>query len=160
MSSPKDPAAGSRRELSQLLTLQDRILGTLADVRDQLTHPQTGELLRAYRQVTEREDRLMTEVMTGLEGVIRDLKVAEAEVRASLTRDKDEIVGPSVPGLPDMPPRLVRFLAQRAETPGFQYEVLQDPVRGWIVRWKEYTSFGTVRGHGQFYERPYAWLDD
>jgi hypothetical protein len=33
-------------------------------------------------------------------------------------------------------------------------------VRGWIVSWKEYTNRGTVRGYGQFCERPYAWLDD
>ena len=53
-----------------------------------------------------------------------------------------------------------RFLAERAQEPGFTYEVIQDPVRGWIVAWKEFTNRGTVRGYGQFCERPYAWLDD
>ena len=37
---------------------------------------------------------------------------------------------------------------------------LQDEVRGWVIRWKRYTLRGTVQGYGQFYERPYAWLED
>jgi hypothetical protein len=37
---------------------------------------------------------------------------------------------------------------------------VQDEVRGWMILWKEYTTRGTVRGFGQFYERPYAWLED
>jgi hypothetical protein len=59
-----------------------------------------------------------------------------------------------------MPAYLQRFLAERSQEPGFRYEVESDPVRGWIVSWKEYTNRGTVRGYGQFCERPYAWLDD
>jgi hypothetical protein len=59
-----------------------------------------------------------------------------------------------------MPAYLQRFLAERSNGPAFSYEVSQDEVRGWVIRWKEYTDQGTVRGFGQFYERPYAWLDD
>ena len=51
-------------------------------------------------------------------------------------------------------------LWQRADQPGFNYWVDQDSVRGWIIRWKEYTHRGTVRGYGQICERPYAWLED
>jgi len=160
MSTSKDSVHAVARELSQLLTLQDRILATLSDVRDQLSHPQTEELLKAYRMVSDKEERLMSQVLAGMEQVILDLKVAEAEVRSVLTRDSEDSDSPHIAGLPAMPARLERFLAQRSETPGFEYEVLEDPVRGWIVRWKEFTAFGTVRGHGQFYERPYAWLDD
>ena len=65
-----------------------------------------------------------------------------------------------IEGITNMPAYLQRFLAERSQEPGFSYEVAQDPVRGWIVSWKEYTNRGTVRGYGQFYERPYAWLDD
>jgi len=50
--------------------------------------------------------------------------------------------------------RLARFLSERTQFPGFK-----DEVRGWVIRWKEYTHRGTVRGCGQFYERLYAWLD-
>ena len=58
------------------------------------------------------------------------------------------------------PCRLARFLAERKENPAFSYRVQQDPVRGWVICWKEYTEDGRIRGYGQFYERPYAWLDD
>ena len=44
--------------------------------------------------------------------------------------------------------------------PGFTYEVIHDENRGWIIKWKEYTAKGSVRGSGQFYERPYAWIDE
>ena len=63
-------------------------------------------------------------------------------------------------GVPDLPSPLQRFLAERTQFPGFTYEVVQDEVRGWVIRWKEYTARGRVRGFGQFYERPYAYLDD
>ena len=57
-------------------------------------------------------------------------------------------------------PRLARFLAERMEMPGFTYKVIHDENRGWIILWKEYTQTGSVRGSGQFYERPYAWIDE
>ena len=46
------------------------------------------------------------------------------------------------------------------EVERFSYEVRQDSVRGWVIAWKEYTAEGIVRGFGQFYERPYAWLEE
>ena len=39
------------------------------------------------------------------------------------------------------------------------YDVIHDENRGWIIKWKEYTATGSVRGSGQFYEHPYAWID-
>jgi len=66
----------------------------------------------------------------------------------------------SVDGVTNLPAPLSRFLAERSQYPGFKYKVIQDDVRGWVIRWKEYTHRGTVRGYGQFYERPYAWIYD
>lgn len=65
-----------------------------------------------------------------------------------------------VEGITNLPSYPQRFLAEHAELPGFSYEVEEDPVRGCIIRWKEYAARGTVRGYGQICERPYAWLDD
>ncbi len=65
-----------------------------------------------------------------------------------------------VEGVENLPGRLARFLAERKDSRGFSYEVVQDAVRGWMILWKEYTDDGRIRGYGQFYERPYAWLDD
>jgi hypothetical protein len=55
-----------------------------------------------------------------------------------------------------MPAYLQRFLGERAAQSGFSYDVVQDVERGWV----EYTTHGTAGGYGQFYERPYAWLED
>ena len=61
---------------------------------------------------------------------------------------------------PTYPATLARFLAERRDMPGFTYQVLHDENRGWIILWKEYTQTGSVRGSGQFYERPNAWIDE
>ncbi len=65
-----------------------------------------------------------------------------------------------ISGVGNLPATLARFLDERRELPGFTYEVLHDENRGWIILWKEYTQTGSVRGSGQFYERPYAWIDE
>jgi hypothetical protein len=65
-----------------------------------------------------------------------------------------------VDGIGNLPATLARFLAERMEMPGFTYKVIHDENRGWIILWKEYTQTGSVRGSGQFYERPYAWIDE
>ena len=65
-----------------------------------------------------------------------------------------------VKGVDNLPAPLTRFIAERQQLPGFSFDVIQDGNRGWIIRWKEQTEAGTVRGSGQFYERPYASLDD
>jgi hypothetical protein len=61
-----------------------------------------------------------------------------------------------VEGVSNMPAYLQRFLGERAAQSGFSYDVVQDVERGWV----EYTTHGTAGGYGQFYERPYAWLED
>jgi hypothetical protein len=65
-----------------------------------------------------------------------------------------------VEGVSNMPAYLQRFLGERAAQSGFSYDVVQDVERGWVARWKEYTTHGTAGGYGQLYERPYAWLED
>ncbi len=146
------------REFSQLLRIQERLLGLLQDVVDELGAPTTLSLLRELKNrtgspVTDSFSRITNSV----ESAIRDLKVFESELQAELLEDPGEM---SVEGASNLPAPLARFLAERSQNPRFSYEVHQDPVRGWIIAWKEYTVQGIVRGYGQFYERPYAWLDD
>ena len=93
-----------------------------------------------------------------VEEAIRALKMPESEMRSAILDVTEADF--EVEGIANMPAYLRRFLAERSSQPGFSYEVSQDEVRGWMVRWKEYTHRGTVRGFGQFYERPYAWLED
>ena len=100
----------------------------------------------------------MADVISGVEESIRALKLFESEIQAVLAQGPgDEF---SVDGVTNLPATLSRFLAERSQYPGFKYEVIRDDVRGWVIRWKEYTHRGTVRGYGQFYEMPYAWIDD
>jgi len=146
------------REFSQLLRIQERVLASLQEVLAELGAPTTLTLLRELRNrtgttVTESFGR----ITTGVEGAIREIKVFESEIQKELLDDPGEF---TIEGVSNLPAPLSRFLAERTQNPLFSYEVRQDPVRGWIISWKEFTNTGMVRGFGQFYERPYAWLDE
>jgi hypothetical protein len=146
----------AKREYSQLLRLHERLLTQLDRVRADLTSPGTHTLLKTIRARTGSVPDL-SEVISAVEEAIRSLKMGESEIRSDLLEHPDFM---PVEGVANLPTHLQRFLAERAQSPGFSYEVVQDEVRGWMVRWKEYTLRGTIRGYGQFYERPYAWLED
>lgn len=145
------------REFSQLLRIQERLLGMLQDVLDELGAPTTLSLLRELRNRTgTTATDSFARVTSSVEDAIRELSVFESELKAELLEDPGEV---SVEGISNLPAPLGRFLAERTQNPRFSYEVRQDPIRGWIISWKEYTLQGIVRGFGQFYERPYAWLE-
>ncbi len=157
---PPLPSAGEKaqREYSQLLRLNERIMTQLQRMREELRAPGTQGLLRVIRNRTgHAPTETMAEIVSAVEEALRALKLCESEIRSALVEEHEEF---HVEGISDLPPQLARFLAERQQFPGFSYEVLQDEVRGWVIRWKEHTAHGTVRGFGQFYERPYAWLDD
>lgn len=159
-SMPPIPSAGEKaqREYSQLLRLNERLLSQLLRMREELRAPGTQGLLRTIRSRTgQAPTESMGDIASSVEEAIRALKLCESEIRNALIQEHEDF---EVEGIPNLPLPLARFLAERQQFPGFSYEVLQDEVRGWVIRWKEYTSRGTVRGFGQFYERPYAWLDD
>jgi hypothetical protein len=146
------------REFSQLLRIQERLLGMLQDVLGELGAPTTLTLLRELRNRTgSTAPESFGRVTNAVEGAIRELKVFESEIQKELLTDPSEI---SVEGVTNLPAPLARFLAERTQNPRFSYKVHQDSVRGWVISWKEFTAQGIVRGYGQFYERPYAWLDD
>ena len=148
----------ARREQAQILRLHDRTRTQLQRVRDDLTSPGVMKLLKTIRKRagTGLESGL-GDVVSAIEEAIRVVQLAESEAQAEM-RDEDAIT--EIDGIDNLPARLGRFLAERDALPGFSYEVVQDEVRGWMVIWKEYTGDGRIRGSGQFYERPYAWLDD
>lgn len=157
MSKRQHSPANAKREYSQLLRLHEQLLGQLTRVRDELLAPGTDTLVKEIKGRTGSAPDL-TEVKTAVEETIRALKLSESQIQSAVSEDMDASF--EIEGIANMPPYLQRFLAERAQEPGFSYEVVQDPVRGWMVAWKEYTNRGTVRGYGQFCERPYAWLDD
>jgi uncharacterized protein (DUF3084 family) len=153
-----DPDRQARREYAQLLRLQERYLLQIQRMVDELRAPGTLELLKEIRHRTgQSPEKQLQEVGKSLEEAMRSLKLSQAEMEQGLAEDPAEF---EVEGVQNLPATLARFLAERQNMPGFHYEVLHDEIRGWVIAWKEYTSGGTVRGYGQFYERPYAWLDE
>lgn len=152
-----NPRAQAKREYTQLLRLHEQLLAQFTRARDALLAPGTQDLVREIKARTGSAPDL-TEIKTSVEESIRALKLSQSQIRSAVADDIDASF--EVEGVANMPAYLQRFLAERAQEPGFSYQVEQDPVRGWIVSWKEYTNRGTVRGYGQFCERPYAWLDD
>jgi len=153
----QDTQAQAKREYTQLLRLHEQLLGQFSRARDILLAPGTEDLIKEIKGRTGSAPDL-TEIKTAVEESIRALKLSQSHIRGAVSDDLDASF--EIEGIANMPAYLQRFLAERAQEPGFSYEVDQDPVRGWIVSWKEYTNRGTVRGYGQFYERPYAWLDE
>lgn len=153
----QEPQAPAKREYAQLLRLHEQLLGQFMRAREALLAPGTTALVKEIKRRTGSAPDL-TEMKTAVEHAIRALKLSESQIRGAVSDDLDASF--QVEGISNMPAYLQRFLAERAQEPGFSYEVEQDPVRGWIISWKEFTHRGTVRGYGQFCERPYAWLDD
>ena len=147
----------STREYSQLLRLHEQLLSQFVRSRDELLAPGTDRLVKQIKSQTGSEPDL-TELKTAVEEAIRALKLSQSGIESAVMKADD--VSIEVEGINNLPPYLQRFLAERAGQPGFSYDVSDDPVRGWIIRWKEYTAQGTVRGYGQICERPYAWLED
>lgn len=151
-----DSKLQAKHEYSQLLRMHERLLAQLQRVRDELTSPGTVSLLKEIKTRTGTTPEL-GDVMSAVEEAIRALTLSESRSQKAVVDTPESL---EVEGIPNLPAHLQRFLAERAALPGFSYDVVQDEVRGWVVRWKEYTVKGTVRGYGQFYERPYAWLEE
>lgn len=156
MTAPDKTELQAKREYAQLLRLHERLRIQLQRVREELLSSQTDTLLKDIRARTGEDPDLST-IIGAVEEGLRALKLSQAAIRDAILEHHQPL---SVDGAPNLPAHLQRFLAERAQDPGFTYEVCQDEVRGWVICWKEYTSKGTVRGYGQFYERPYAYIDD
>ena len=157
MSNRQQSPAKAKREYTQLLRLHEQLLGQFTRAREELLAPGTDNLVKEIKGRTGSAPDL-TDIKTAVEESIRALKLSQSHLEGVVSEDLDTSF--EIAGISNMPAYLQRFLAERAQEPGFSYEVVQDSVRGWIVSWKEYTNRGTVRGYGQFCERPYAWLDD
>ncbi len=153
--------SGAKREYGQLLHLHTRVLTQLREVRDHLIAPGTVEILSAIRRRTGSDaDGSLSEITAAVEQAIRALTLSEGKIRDEVMEESEHT---EVDGVSNLPATLSRFLAERMEMPGFTYKVMHDENRGWVILWKEYTqsgSSGSVRGSCQFYERPYAWIDE
>lgn len=152
----EDMELQAKREYAQLLRLHERLRIQLQRVREELSSSQTDTLLKDIK-VRTGETPDLSAIVGAVEEGLRALKLSQSAIRSAILERHEAI---SIEGAPNLPVHLQRFLAERAQMPGFTYEVIQDEIRGWVICWKEYTHKGTVRGYGQFYERPYAYLED
>lgn len=142
---------------SQLLRQQERALGLLQRIIEEVDAPMTRSLVKRLRaEATGDIEAGVGEVVAKVEDAIRAVQYCQSEIHREILASGS---GAPSAGPSNLPVALARFLAERRDSPGFTFETDQDPIRGWIIRWKEYSEAGTVRGAGQFYERPYAWLD-
>ena len=149
---------GAKRGYAQLLHLHTRMLGQLREIREHLIAPGTRDIIAAIRRRTGNDPNDgLSEITTAVEQAILALKLSEGKIRYENMVDYEHA---EISGVGNLPATLARFLAERRDLPGFTYGVLHDENRGWIILWKEYTNTGSVRGSGQFYERPYAWIDE
>lgn len=147
-----------KREYAQLLRLHERLLRELERIRNDLVAPGTQELLRSIRaSAGTSPDDAIQEILGSVEEAIRAATMSESRLHREIVDEPEHL---AVEGVENLPAFLARFIAERKDRPGFTWEVSRDEVRGWVISWKEYTSEGSVRGFGQFYERPYAWLED
>jgi hypothetical protein len=156
MKKTEDTELQAKREYGQLLRLHERLLAPLQRALEDLTSSQTAALVKHIKARTGSSPDLAT-ITAAVEESIRSINLSQSAIRKAILEHHEAL---AVDGVPNLPVYLQRFLAERAQLPGFTYEVVQDEVRGWVIRWKEYTPRGTVRGYGQFYERPYAYLED
>ena len=151
---PEDRGAIS----AQLLTLNGRALQALQTVSQTLDTPATRTLLSKLRdEATTDAEASVEQVLARLEGLIQAMHYCQSELRRELENSQGR---ESLRDRDHLPGALGRFITERESSPGFSWETFQDPIRGWVVKWKQMTAAGTVRGAGQLWERPYAWMDD
>lgn len=154
---PEDGTAS--REHAQLLRVYDRLRVRLDELVADISAPGTKKILKDIRKHTgTAPEQSVANVVSALEEALRQIQLAESEIHQTLHANDGGLM--HIDGIDNLPARLQRFLTERGSLEGFSYEVTQDEVRGWMICWKEFTGDGRIRGYGQFYERPYAWLDD
>ncbi len=138
----------------RLVRFQQRVDAALEEVR--------AESEALFPDLPE-EERVRWEAA----GSVPQLRLAVAEVEelvrrteARLKAEVNLLRGAVEGGEEPLPPGLARFVAERSITPGFEYTVESDPLKGRILRWRVRTTDGWIRSAGLLPESPYAWLDE
>jgi len=143
---------------AQLLTQNGRALQSLQGISHAIDTPATRTLLSKLRDdATTDAEAAVEQVLAKLEGLIQAVHYCQSELRRELESAQGQ---ESLSDRDHLPGALGRFITERESLPGFEWETYEDPIRGWVVKWKQMTAAGTVRGAGQLWEKPYAWMDD
>lgn len=147
------PGSATERILRQ----QDRVRQDLLRLRRELDSPQARELRRGLRQGGRGEvAEGLTTILEAVEGALRAVRTLEGALRSP-----EGTAHRAYPDLPaELPLRLRQFLDERRRRGRLEWTIEGDSMRGWVLRWKEYTLSGIVRGSGRLYERPHAWINE
>ncbi len=142
---------------AQLLHHNGRALHFLQLAAREIDTPATRSLLARLRdEATTDAEAAVEQILHRLDALVQAVHYGQAELRRELENAQG---GEAARGRDHLPGALGRFISERESQPGFSWEARQDPVRGWVVSWKQLTSSGTVRGAGHLSEKPYAWLE-
>lgn len=151
---PEDP----RLSFAQMVRLHDRVRHALREMRDELDSPAVQRVVRSLEE--EHKGRVATpldRLRVALDEAVATSEATGREVASELTRFS---AGRGAEDEDELPPGLARFVAERSSFPGFRYETTRDPLRGWVLRWREVLEDGSMRAGGILYERPHAWMGD
>jgi hypothetical protein len=151
---PDDP----RLSVGQILRLHERVRERLLELRSELGSPAVDRVVRSLEKqhagtISPPLDRLRA----ALEELITTVDATNREVANQVPRFSRE---GSPRGPEELPPGLARFVMDRSACPGFSFETDRDPVRGWVLRWRELLDDGSIRASGILYEHPHAWMGD
>lgn len=151
---PDDP----RLSVGQILRLHERVRERLLELRSELGSPAVDRVVRSLEDrhagtISPPLDRLRA----ALEELITTVETTSRQVANQVPRFARE---GSLRGPEELPPGLARFVMERSACPGFSFETDHDPVRGWVLRWRELLDDGSIRASGILYEHPHAWMGD
>jgi hypothetical protein len=142
----------------QLLRQQDRAFQLLQQARMEIDTPLTRSLLKRIQgEGSEGAEDGVNQAVEAVGNALQAIQFCQSELRREIVTARGGVASDV---RKELPAALARFLAERTSSPGFSYETNHDPVRGWIVHWKQMTSEGRVRGAGKLCERPYAWMEE
>jgi hypothetical protein len=90
--------------------MQERLLGQILRIRNELVAPLTGSLMHEIRNRTgSAPTKILADVISEVEGGISALKLLESEVQSALLKEPGEEF--TVDGVSNLPAPLGRFLA-------------------------------------------------
>ena len=152
---PEEAGPEAQEAYRQVLRLLEELRTGLEALGKQADAPAIRTVAQALKESDEAYGPAAAERLTrltrSLESTLRLTRITHRELERELMNEGS---GSEDPEISELPTSLARFIEARRDDPGFQYEVRHDPLRGWMVRWKEYGMDGTIRGSGQFSQLP------
>jgi len=142
----------------QLAQLHERVRSQIEALRREIDAPATSAILR---QLDAGQGSSLGLGVSRLLSSLNQVLVATEASNAAIDSEMRKIVGDAGPTVArGLPPGLRRFVEDRSNLPGFEFDLGRDPDRGVTVHWRELSNDGTVRGSGTLFEHPHGWIGE